>query len=160
MTGDEYMQLLLERQAAWVSEHPMMKPWAVPLLEWFVREDDDFTPPEPASGGSYNAVITKDGRVHVGAPTTFSPPSTAYIEALIRVLREREQWLSDELDRVFTPVAEDRAYSGHKPKTVRRNAERQDRQLRRHSKLWNELHQVQDRIGQLALQLDNAKAQS
>lgn len=50
MTGDEYIALLLERQAAYEREHPPSPPWLRPLLEWFVRPGDEllFTPPEDA----------------------------------------------------------------------------------------------------------------
>lgn len=49
LTGDEYMALLVERQAAYVAAHPPLKPWIMPLLEWFVLPGDEelFTPPKP-----------------------------------------------------------------------------------------------------------------
>lgn len=48
LTGDEYMDLLVERQAAYVAAHPPLQPWAAPLLEWFVLPGDEeiFTPPK------------------------------------------------------------------------------------------------------------------
>ena len=54
------MELLLERQAAYVAEHPPSPSWLVPLLEWFIRDGDeqlvdmaaiakaDTQPPRPA----------------------------------------------------------------------------------------------------------------
>lgn len=48
LTGEEYMQLLLDRKAAWVAEHPVKASWAAtPLLESFVLPGDEklFTPP-------------------------------------------------------------------------------------------------------------------
>lgn len=48
MTGDEYMALLLERQAEHVAANPPARPWIKPLLESFIRPGDEalFTPPE------------------------------------------------------------------------------------------------------------------
>lgn len=49
LTPDEYMALLVERQAAHIAKHPPNPSWLVPLLEWFVLPGDEdlFTPPEP-----------------------------------------------------------------------------------------------------------------
>lgn len=44
LTGDQYIELLLERQAAWERENPAtanVQPWVRPLLDWFVREGDE-----------------------------------------------------------------------------------------------------------------------
>lgn len=41
MTGDEYMALLLERQAAHMAEHPPNPSWLRPLLEWFIEDGDE-----------------------------------------------------------------------------------------------------------------------
>lgn len=41
MTGDEYMDVLLERQAEYELDHPAVRPWLRPLLEWFVRPGDE-----------------------------------------------------------------------------------------------------------------------
>ena len=49
LTGDEYMALLVERQAAHIAKHPPNPSWLVPLLEWFILPGDEdlFTPPKP-----------------------------------------------------------------------------------------------------------------
>lgn len=42
VTGDEYVAVLLGRQAAWTAEHPTVRPYGFPpLLEWFVRDEDE-----------------------------------------------------------------------------------------------------------------------
>ena len=49
MTGDEYMDLLLERRDAYYAEHGQPRPGFPALPEWFIRDGDEelFTPPEP-----------------------------------------------------------------------------------------------------------------
>lgn len=49
LTGDEYMDLLIERQQAYYAEHGQPRPGFPALLEWFIRDGDEdlFTPPEP-----------------------------------------------------------------------------------------------------------------
>lgn len=50
MTGDEYMDELLARQAAWMGAHPHVK--GMPLLEWFVRDGDENLVDLPAAAPS------------------------------------------------------------------------------------------------------------
>lgn len=39
LTGNQYMDLLLERQRAWIAEHDERN--FPPLLHWFVRDGDE-----------------------------------------------------------------------------------------------------------------------
>lgn len=39
ITGEQYIQVLLERQAAWMAAHGQGVKWP-PLLEWFIRAED------------------------------------------------------------------------------------------------------------------------
>jgi hypothetical protein len=40
VSGDEYIGVLLARQAAYLAAHPPRRPGLRPLLEWFVRDED------------------------------------------------------------------------------------------------------------------------
>lgn len=40
LTGDQYIELLLKRQAEWVESNPKKYRYP-PLLEWFVRDGDE-----------------------------------------------------------------------------------------------------------------------
>jgi hypothetical protein len=39
ISGEQYIQVLLERQAAWMAQHGHRAKYP-PLLEWFIRQDD------------------------------------------------------------------------------------------------------------------------
>jgi hypothetical protein len=39
ISGEQYIQVLLERQAAWMAQHGHGAKYP-PLLEWFIREED------------------------------------------------------------------------------------------------------------------------
>jgi hypothetical protein len=44
LTGDQYIELLLKRQAEWVENNPEVyrrNHYIQPLLEWFVRDGDE-----------------------------------------------------------------------------------------------------------------------
>jgi hypothetical protein len=44
LTGDQYIELLLKRQAEWVENNPEVyrrNHYHPPLLEWFVRDGDE-----------------------------------------------------------------------------------------------------------------------
>lgn len=41
MDAEDYMALLLERQAAWQIAHPHQTPGFPPLLEWFIAPEDE-----------------------------------------------------------------------------------------------------------------------
>jgi hypothetical protein len=44
LTGDQYIELLLKRQAEWVENNPEVyrrNHYMQPLLEWFVRDGDE-----------------------------------------------------------------------------------------------------------------------
>jgi len=44
LTGEQYIQLLLRRQNAWLTAHPPApgtKTWVRPLLSWFIRKGDE-----------------------------------------------------------------------------------------------------------------------
>jgi hypothetical protein len=41
VSGGEYIGVLLARQAAYLAAHPPRRPGLLPLLEWFVRDEDE-----------------------------------------------------------------------------------------------------------------------
>ncbi|MBE5502380.1 Uncharacterised protein [Mycobacteroides abscessus subsp. massiliense] len=41
LTGDQYMELLVDRLKKWQADHPQSDPKYPPLLEWFIREGDE-----------------------------------------------------------------------------------------------------------------------
>lgn len=41
VNGEQYMQILLARQAEYEAENPPNPAWMRPLLEWFIREGDE-----------------------------------------------------------------------------------------------------------------------
>lgn len=41
LTGDQYMELLVNRMKQWQAEHPSSDPTCPPLLAWFIRDGDE-----------------------------------------------------------------------------------------------------------------------
>lgn len=138
LTGDEYMAVLLDRQATYEAEQAAqhtddIRPhsWARPLLEWFIRPGDEllFTPPAP-----------------VPQPKRETTPRVYRTAASLRVERDR---LAAEAARLTTPLSSDRAASGGVALGRKRTARliaRQDRRLRRYVALDHRIRALDDRI--------------
>ncbi|MEQ7847761.1 hypothetical protein [Nocardioides kribbensis] len=133
MTGDEYMDLLLERQAEWERKHAgdPRRPWARPLLEWFIREGDDllFTPPEEQP----QPKRATQSRVYRSA-------------ASLRAERDR---LVTQRAPLLTPILTDRAAAGGValgPKRTARVQAQEDRRLQRYVSLTRRIEALETRI--------------
>jgi hypothetical protein len=135
ISGEEYMQVLLARQAAYVATHPHPRGWP-PLLEWFVRAED-----EP----------------YVVLPAAMSAPKR---NPKPRVYRSAES-IRAELERVDTQLAafgvndvSDRAAANLSPharsraaaRAGRRRFERMDRDLRRYTELTRRRDRLVSRL--------------
>ena len=68
MTPDEYMDVLLARQAAHIADHPPRRPGFPPLLEWFIRPGDE----DLVNMNAIKAATTReDGPPSVKKPRTY-----------------------------------------------------------------------------------------
>jgi vancomycin resistance protein YoaR len=147
MTEEEYIAVLLERQADWIAEHPEPRyPWLRPLLEWFVQDGDETTVTFPTA------------KPQPRVTTSHPEPSLAAMQRLLDNAHKQRAQLEAERDQLLKPVVADRAYSGHKPKTVRRNSRRMDRELARHTELTAQMHRVNTHIAALTRRIEQAEA--
>ena len=131
MTGDEYMTLLMERQAEYMAEHPTVKPWMRPLLEWFIQPGDEqlFTPPPDPE-----------------QPKPISKPRVYRSAASLRAERDR---LQARADRLATPILPDRAAAGGAglgPKRTARVHAAEDRKLQQYVALTKRISALDSRI--------------
>lgn len=131
MTGDEYIALLLERQAAHMAAHPPVQPWLRPLLEWFIQPGDEelFTPPEVEPQPKR---VTKP-RVYRSAAS----------------LREERDRLVAQTRPLLEPLSPDRAASGGVAlgrKRTARMQQREDSRLRRYVALTRRIAALESRI--------------
>lgn len=117
LTGDEYIELLLQRQKEYLDARPPMK--FPPLLEWFIRDGDedlvDLPEPEPKRKPK---------------PRTYRPAS--YWRDRIASLERRMAAEANKAD------FGDRAASGGQalgPKRTRKFLERADKALQRYCEL-------------------------
>lgn len=137
MNGDEYMALLLERQAEHMAassrstDGRITWPNLPPLLEWFIRPGDEnlFTPPKPTP-----------------QPKRATTPRVHRSAASLREERDRLIALRDPL---VTPLLNDRAAShgqalGHKG--TARIQKREDSRLRRYVELDKRIQALDGRI--------------
>lgn len=128
MTGDEYVALLLERQATHIAEHPPAAPWMLPLLEWFIQPGDEdlFTPPptEPA-------------------PKRATEPRTYRTAASLTEERDR---LVAQCAFLGRAMSEDPATARVGAGLARRNAARMDRELQRAVALDQRISHLNHRI--------------
>lgn len=70
ITPDEYMDVLLARQAAHIADHPPRRPGFPPLLEWFIRPGDE----DLVNMNAIKAATTReDGPPSVKKPRTYRP---------------------------------------------------------------------------------------
>lgn len=134
LTGDEYMALLLERQAAYVAEHPPAPgvTWAArPLLEWFIQPGDEelFTPPKEVPQPKRE---TK--------PRVYRPAAS---------LREERDRLIAQRAPLLVPLSPDRAASGGVAlgrKRTARMQQREDRRLQQYVALTRRIDALNVRI--------------
>lgn len=131
MTGDEYMTLLLERQAEHMAANPPAQPWAKPLLEWFIRDGDEelFTPPPETP-----------------QPKREPKPRVYRSAASLRVERDR---LATQAAPLVAPIANDRAATHGAALGRRRTdrmAAREDAKLRKYVALDKRIKELDRRI--------------
>lgn len=139
ISGEDYMQVLLARQAAFVAEHDELL--YLPLLEWFIRDED-----------VEYVVLTESVPTPKRKPKPRVYRSAASIrEELERVTAQRDAiGGSDIPDRAaanLSPFARSKAAA----RAGRRRFAQMDRDLEKFTRLTK-------RIDQLASQLINAEA--
>lgn len=136
VTGDEYIAILLQRQAAYIARNSPNGTTCPPLLEWFIRADDeDFVQiPEPAP-----------------APKQKTTPRVYRSAASLREERDRVQ---AQIDNFGDSSAPDRASANLSPNArskAARNAgrqrfERMDRDLERFTALVKRRDMLNGRV--------------
>jgi len=133
LTGEQYVALLLERQAEYATGHPLAP---APLLEQMVRPGDEalFTPPAEPSAAR-----------RVTRPRSYVPAAE---------LRARRDRLVARRDALGSPVLPEVAAAHGVALGSRRTAGAQAAQDRRLAQ-WTELHR---RVGQLDGRIRRAKA--
>jgi hypothetical protein len=138
--AEDYMQVLLDRQAAWEAEHPSQG-WVRPLLEWFIEPGDEkwVRLPEPAP----TAKRQPTPRVYRSAESIRA--ELADVEA--RMARVAGEDCGDGAVVNLSPYSRSRAARN----AGRRRFEKLDRDLERYSKL-------KARRDRLAAQLARAEA--
>ena len=130
MTGEEYMNVLLERQAAYETEHSR-RPGFPPLLEWFIRPGDEelFTPPPETR-----------------QPKKITKPRT--YRSAASLVEERDR-LAAKAAPLVAPLLPDRAASHGKAIGVKGTARiqaREDSRLRRYVELNKRIRALESRI--------------
>lgn len=133
MTGDEYMRVLLARQAEWVVANGASA--FPPLLTWFVRPDDVVDVPKPER-----------------APERRTAPRNYKSAAELTAQRDR---LRAELAAIFPdpgdydPATVNISPNSSKPANAKRGRARfatQDRQLARYTTVTNQIQELDGRI--------------
>lgn len=133
MSGDEYMDLLLQRQADWERDNRIneARPWVRPLLEWFIRPGDEelFTPPAETPQPKREA----NPRVYRTAAS----------------LREERDRLAAQAEPLTRPILSDRAAAGGVALGAKRTARVQkseDRRLQKYVALTRRIESLEHRI--------------
>lgn len=139
ISGEEYIELLLARQAAWMSRNPLRKtrlPSLPPLLEWFIREGDE------------NFVRLPE------KPTTPKRERTPRQYRSAVSLREERDRVQAQMDRITSDGCDDPASVNISPSARSRAAARAgrarfaklDRDLERYTALRKRLDRLDFRI--------------
>ena len=142
LSPDQYMDLLLARQAAYVTEHPPARPWILPPLEWFVREGDEALIDMAAIDASNKA----PARSIAAKPDRDPRPRVYRSAASLRGERAELVARRDACAQVGLP---DRAAAGGEGIGVRRGRrylKRMDNALRRYAVLDQRVKTLDSRI--------------
>ncbi|MFD8496315.1 hypothetical protein [Amycolatopsis sp. NPDC059657] len=135
VTGEQYMDILLARQAAWIARYDGNRSFP-PLLEWFIRDGDEAFVVLPAA-----------------APTP-KRPRTPRLYRSAASLREERAQVQARLDVFNDDGPADRAMANLSPNSRsraarnagRRRFEQMDRDLQRYAALTERLNRLDGRI--------------
>ena len=143
MTGDEYIQVLIGRQQAWMKEAKEVEPrlgWPAakypPLLEWFIRDgDEDLVdlPPDPE-------------------PRAAEPKRAPRPRRAAAAIRSDIAAVEAQMSRLGRPLSDDPAAARlSDARVLRRYHDRMDRDLAAYTRLTK-------RLDRLRFQLASAEA--
>ncbi|WP_134667862.1 hypothetical protein [Amycolatopsis sp. CFH S0078] len=136
ITGDDYIEVLLERQTAWLDSLGQVRPKYPPLLEWFVQDGDEQWVQLPE---------------HQPVPKPERKPR-AYRSA--ESLREERDRVQAQMDVITGSGSDDAASVNLSPRSRNRAAARAgrarfaklDRDLERYAKLSTRLDRLDGRL--------------